>query len=112
MDRQVTEFSERLELQMAEVERQTDTLAGSLQTALDDAAQRNNDILRRSQATLSEMQFQDPMARELQRAEHDVGKLRQLVLASECDDVSLAVLKDDVGDDGSDQRPTGDVDLF
>lgn len=112
MDDRTTTFSERLAQELAEVKRQTSVLTDSLQLTLDRATERNGEVVKFSQATLSELQFQDPMAQKMQQAEFDVLKIQQLIAVGECNDIPLSEIDPAVGDDGSGLRETGVVELF
>jgi methyl-accepting chemotaxis protein len=112
MDERTASFSESLSSQMTDVKRHTTHLAGALQTMMQRAEQRNNDVVKASLATLSELQFQDPMSQKLQQAEFDVEKLQQLIVGRECEDVCLADIDPAVGNDGTLMREAGEVDLF
>jgi methyl-accepting chemotaxis protein len=112
MDAKATQFSQQLEQQIAQVKDRTEALTRFLQSTLDRAEQRNNDVVAASHSMLSELQFQDPMAQEMQRAEHDVTKLSQLIEYGECNDISLADLDPTVGHGADENRCSGSVELF
>jgi hypothetical protein len=112
MDERTGQFSTELGSQVIDVKQQTAQLTDSLRNVLERAKVRNDHMVKASQATLSELQFQDPMAQKLKQAEFDVGKLQQLIVLRECDDVCLADIDPVVGHDGSLERETGMVDLF
>jgi hypothetical protein len=112
MEQRTGGFSTELGAQVAEVKRHTGQLTNSLQSVLERSKQRNDLVVKASLATLSELQFQDPMAQKLKQAEFDVGKLQQLIVARNCDDVNLADIDPVVGHDGSAVRETGEVELF
>jgi hypothetical protein len=112
MDERMDQFSTELGSQVSDVKQHTTELTDSLRSVLERAKQRNDLMVKASLATLSELQFQDPMAQKLQQAEFDVGKLQQLIVARECDDVCLADIDPVVGHDGSLERETGMVELF
>jgi hypothetical protein len=112
MDDRMTEFSGRIETQLSTVEQRTQSLADCMRTALDNTEARNAAILGFSQNTLSALQFQDPAAQSLRRIEHDVSKLESLLLTGNCEDLSLAEIEDDVGEDGSQLREAGEIEMF
>jgi len=112
MDERTSQFSTELGSQVSDVKQHTAHLTDSLQSVLERAMQRNDQMVKASLATLSELQFQDPMSQKLQQAEFDVGKLQQLIEVRECDDVCLADIDPVVGHDGSLVRETGMVELF
>jgi hypothetical protein len=112
MDERTSRFSGELGSQVCDVKEQTAQLTNSLRSVLERAKLRNDHMVKASQATLSELQFQDPMAQKLQQAEFDVEKLKRLIAARECEDVCLADIDPAVGHDGSQERETGMVDLF
>ena len=112
MDARMTHFAEHIGGELQSVEQQTKALAACMQSALDRTDARNSDILQLSQSTLSTLQFQDPAAQTLRRMEHEVTKMQSLIARGDCQDISLAEIEDDVGEDGSGERETGEVELF
>lgn len=112
MSGRVEEFSDLHKTQLQAVESKTQSLAESLEKTLEKAKSTNSMILACSQDTLSQLQFQDPMAQTLQRVEFDITKLQKLISSVHCSDVSLADIDPTVGRDGSVERETGEVDLF
>ena len=106
------EFSLRFETEMDDVRRETQSITELLQNILDDTEARNNAILRFSQETLSNLQFQDPVSQGLRRAEHDIKKLVALMENRSVIDDSLADIQDDVGNDGTADQEAGEVMLF
>jgi hypothetical protein len=112
MDGRMKLFADRIGGELQTVERQTTALAACMQSALDQTETRNAQIVQLSHSTLSELQFQDPAAQTLRRMEHEVGKLQMLISRGVCQDMSLAEIADDVGEDGSAERSTGEIELF
>lgn len=110
--RRLQDFSTRFESEMDDVRRETQSITTLLRSILDDTESRNNAILKYSHQTLSNLQFQDPVAQGLRRAEHDVKKLRELMENRNVIDNSLADIADDVGSDGAQQQEAGEVVLF
>ena len=110
----LSEFSEEFRDEMADVRRETQSIATLLSRVLETTETRNNEILKSSRETLSYLQFQDPVAQGLQRAEHDIQKLLTLFENREVIDDNLADLVDDVGHDGREEEEmqSGDVLLF
>jgi hypothetical protein len=76
------------------------------------AEQKNEAVVQASLATLSELQFQDPMSQKLQQAAFDVEKLQKLIIARECDDVCLSDVDPANGNDGTLVREAGEIELF
>jgi methyl-accepting chemotaxis protein len=112
MDGRVTEFADQLAGHIDEVRARTEDLTTSLQAALDRAEARNAAVVQSAQVMLSELQFQDPLKQELQRDEFDVTKLQKIIAIGECEDISLAEIDPAVGEDGSDERTSGAIELF
>lgn len=112
MGENLSEFSSRFDDDMAEVKVQTESFQGLVNGVLETTERRNNQILECSNATLSHLQFQDPVSQGLRRAEHDVEKLLTLFEGRELDDRSLADIADEVGHDGRNEVESGDVMLF
>jgi hypothetical protein len=112
MDERTANFSDELSSQMADVKGHTTRLADSLQSLMQRAEQRNSAVVQASLATLSELQFQDPMSQKLQQAAFDVEKLQQLIVARECEDVCLADIDPANGNDGTLIREAGEIELF
>lgn len=108
----LSEFTSRFDDSMGDVKKETQAFSHLLDEVIDGAEARNNDILKLSHDTLSHLQFQDPVSQGLRRAEHDVQKLLTLFKGDELDDRSLADLAEDVGNDGREVMPSGDVMLF
>lgn len=112
MDVRVGQFSERFEGRLEHVQEHTQNIAASMQATLDTAEQRNNEIVKYSQDALSELQFQDPMAQTLARVEYEVEKMQTLLETGDCEETSLADLSETVGNDGTEFRESGEVELF
>lgn len=112
MDGRMTEFAHQIDGQLSAVERRTEALGECMRTALDSAEAKSAKILGFTQTTLSALQFQDPTAQCLRRLEHDVTKLQSLLTTGDCHDISLAEIEEDVGEDGSQERSSGEVELF
>ncbi|MEZ6117919.1 MAG: methyl-accepting chemotaxis protein [Pirellulaceae bacterium] len=112
MSQTASEFSVRLKSELTNVAQQSNQLTHTVRTVLDDTEQRNNSILACSQETLSHLQFQDPVAQGLKRASYEIRKLQKIWSGEHVDDVSLAELVDEVGNDGRLERDPGDVMMF
>ena len=108
----LSDFSVRFETEMEDVRRETQSLTELLQKVLDDTESRNNAILKYSQETLSSLQFQDPVAQGLRRAEHDIKKLQSLIENRNVIDDSLADIEEDVGHNGCNEQQAGEVMMF
>lgn len=108
----LSDFSARFETEMEDVRRETQSITDLLQTVLDSTEAQNTAILKYSQETLSSLQFQDPVAQGLRRAEHDIRKLQSLIENRDIVDDSLADHEDDVGRSASEQHTAGEVMMF
>lgn len=112
MSQTASEFSVRLKSELTNVAHQSNQLTHTVRNVLDDTEHRNNSILACSQETLSHLQFQDPVSQGLKRASYEIRKLQKIWSGEHVDDVSLAELVDEVGNDGRLERDPGDVMLF
>lgn len=109
METRVGDFSRELQDRLTHVEQHTQTLAGSLQANLDHAEERNRQIVEYSHATLSELQFQDPVAQCLTRLTVDVRNLESLITTGTCDE---RLAQQDNGECEEEARQAGVVELF
>ncbi|WP_143544133.1 methyl-accepting chemotaxis protein [Rhodopirellula sp. MGV] len=110
----LSEFSEEFRAEMTDVRRETQSISTLLSRVLETTETRNNEILQRSRETLSYLQFQDPVAQGLKRAEHDIEKLLALFENREVIDSCLADISEEVGHDGQEEEhvEAGEVVLF
>ncbi|MCC9604005.1 methyl-accepting chemotaxis protein [Stieleria sp. JC731] len=110
----LSEFSDEFRAEMTDVRRETQSISTLLSRVLESTESRNNDILKRSRDTLSYLQFQDPVAQGLKRAEHDIQKLVALFENRKVVDDNLADIVQDVGNDGQEEEhvDAGEVLLF
>ncbi|WP_436714815.1 methyl-accepting chemotaxis protein [Roseiconus lacunae] len=110
----LSEFSEEFRAEMTDVRQETQSISTLLSRVLETTESRNNEILQASRDTLSYLQFQDPVAQGLQRAEHDIEKLLALFEKREVTDTCLADVSEEVGNDGQEEEhvEAGEVILF
>lgn len=112
MEEGVSNLSESFQSEMSALSDRTGKMHNSLTMTLDHVEDTNNGILNYSNETLSHLAFQDPVSQGLERIEHNVLQLRSAIEGKTPDFVSLAVIRDDVGEDGRTERAAGEVDLF
>lgn len=112
IDGEMGEMSERFSQEMASITERTDELTESLAATSNLVETNNNQILDRSNETLSHLGYQDPLSQGLLRIQHDVSQMNKLIQGQETDFTPLSMLQDDVGEDGSNQTEPGLVDLF
>jgi uncharacterized protein YukE len=112
MDGEMETFSHHIDQRLSDVQSQTQKLADCMQISLDSTTARNEEIVGLTQKVLSALQFQDPTSQTLRRVEYDINKLQSLLDNGTCEDVSLAEIEEDVGDDGSRLREAGAIELF
>lgn len=112
MDGEMQTFSHQIDQRIGNVQAQTQELADCMQNSLDRTNARNDAIVGYTQKVLSALQYQDPTSQTLRRVEHDIGKLQSLLASGTCEDVSLSEIEADVGDDGSQLREAGAIELF
>lgn len=108
----LTKFSDNLQEEVAKVETCTQDLTVSLSNTLNQITSNNDLLIKHSRIALSELQFQDPLAQGLMRNVFDVLKLQSLLETGVCEDVKASDIDPTVGQDGSHERPTGEVELF
>ncbi|MDX1930394.1 MAG: hypothetical protein SFV81_27970 [Pirellulaceae bacterium] len=112
MDLRLDAFTEQLRRKMCDVQMRTSKLTDSLHLTLERITHRNQEVIACSQDALSELQFQDPLAQNLMRTEMEVERLTDLIAAGTCDSIAYSELNPSIGNDGSQDREPGIVDLF
>ena len=112
MENGVNELSQNFEQEMADLSGRTGKMDESLRTILDHVELKNNEVLNCSYETLNHLAFQDPVSQGLQRAEHNVMQMLGAIKGESPEFKSLSQLREDVGEDGRDEREAGEVDLF
>ena len=108
----LSDFRQTFDQEMETVRQDTDSVCQLLEEVLAKTEARNSEIVSHSHATLSHLQFQDPVSQGLQRAEHDINKFLAILEGQEVDDSSLADIVDDVGHDGTEVAEAGEVMMF
>lgn len=112
MKDELAEFAGQLSEQMEAVQSRTEELTHSLESTLQRMTVSNGRLMASSQEALSALQFQDPLAQDLMRTEHEVQKIRSLLETGTSDDTNLAEIDPAVGNDGTLDREPGVVELF
>ena len=112
MDVRLDEFTEQLRRKMDDVQMRTSKLTDSLHSTLERITHRNQAVIACSNDALSELQFQDPLAQSLMRTEMEVERLKLLIETGTCDSLEYSELNPCIGNDGSQDRQPGIVDLF
>ena len=108
----LVEFSSRFSNEMQEIRKETNDLTQTLTDTVAQAESYNQKIIRFSNSTLSCLQFQDPLTQGLQRTQFDLEKIDNVFAGKHVEDISLADIKSDVGEDGRSETDSGDVLLF
>lgn len=112
MDSRLNNFTEQLHHRMSDVEQHTTSLKSSLHVTLDGITERNQQVIKCSQTALSELQFQDPLAQSLLRAELEVNKLQKLIETGSCDALESDQAHEAIGQGIAHEREPGLVELF
>lgn len=112
MDLRLDAFTEQLRRKMVDVQTRTSKLTHSLHLTLERITHRNQEVIACSHDALSELQFQDPLAQSLMRTEMEVERLTHLIEAGTCDSIAYSELNPRIGNDGSQDREPGFVELF
>lgn len=112
MDVRTTQFSTQLDANLREVEGQTEKLDRSLKDSLIRTEQKNKAILDCSLSTLSELQFQDPVGKELQKAEAEVLVLQETLSQHGLNSCVPLGPGEDVNACDGQSRVSGEVVLF
>jgi methyl-accepting chemotaxis protein len=112
IEAELSRFSNNLQEDVAKVETCTKDLTVSLSSTLNQITANNDLLIKHSRIALSELQFQDPLAQGLMRNAFEVLKLQSLIETGKCEDIKASDIDPTVGQDGSNDRPTGEVELF
>jgi methyl-accepting chemotaxis protein len=112
MEEEMSALSDTFHSELSMLSQRTSKMQSSLETTLDQVEVTNSQILDCSNQTLGHLAFQDPVSQGIQRVQHNIQQMQSLVEGERVDFVSLASIKEDVGEDGRTEREAGEVDLF